>query len=148
MVLANEHSDDPARFVAEHPKGQIIFPYLTRLGESLLDEQRKTIEDLENIQKSVKHINDIVSTQQDYARPTGIIELVPLAPIIDEAIRINRTALDRSRVEIARDPEEQPATVTDRHRVLQIMVNLIRNAQQAFGEIERESKCLTIHVLA
>lgn len=148
MDLANEHSDDPARYVAEHPKGQIIFPYLTRLGQTLLEEQAQTIEDLDNVQKSVNHINDIVATQQDYARPTAIGEVVPLAPIIDEAIRINHTALDDSQVEIVRDPQEQAATVADRHRVLQIMVNLIRNAQQAFDEIDRDDKRLTIRVLA
>ncbi len=146
MALANEHSDDPARFVAEHPKGQKIFPYLTRLGQSLENENKRMVEELDNVQKSVNHINDIVATQQDFARSSAVTETASPSGIIEEAIRINREGLGQSKVEIVREFEPMPDMILDRHRVLQILVNMFRNAQQAFDEVEQDDKVLTIRL--
>jgi two-component system NtrC family sensor kinase len=63
---------------------------------------------------------------------------------VDDAIHINGAALTRHDVQLHCDFEPVPMIKTEKHRVLQILVNLIRNAKYALDEGKRTDKLLTI----
>ena len=54
---------------------------------------------------------------------------------------MNAAAFDRHRIELVRefDPNMPPVCV-DRHKVLQILINLLRNAKHAMDERERHEQ--------
>ncbi|MGH8046991.1 MAG: sensor histidine kinase, partial [Chthoniobacterales bacterium] len=54
--------------------------------------------------------------------------------------------LTRHRVEILRDMDDVPALNLDKHKVLQILINLVRNAKYACDESDRPDKQLTLRV--
>jgi signal transduction histidine kinase len=51
-------------------------------------------------------------------------------------------------VEVVRELEDVPAMNLDKHKILQIMVNLIQNAKQACGASKGAHKRLTVRVSA
>jgi C4-dicarboxylate-specific signal transduction histidine kinase len=59
---------------------------------------------------------------------------VDLKELAEDALQINSAALDRHRVQVTRDYAPAPRVVVDRHKVLQILINLISNAKHALDE--------------
>jgi signal transduction histidine kinase len=72
--------------------------------------------------------------QQSYSRLAGFTETVPLADIVEDALRLNQAGLDRLRIQVVRELNERGTVTLDKHKVLQILVNLIRNAKRACSE--------------
>src|SRR5207247_9213021 len=96
--------------------------------------------------KSIDHIREVVAMQQSYARVSGVIEPLPPAQLVEDALRINTAALDRHRVEIVRDFADVPPVAVDKHKVLQILINLISNAKYAVIEVERQDRRITLRI--
>jgi signal transduction histidine kinase len=59
---------------------------------------------------------------------------------------MNTGALTRHHVALERDYRDEPRVLVDRHRVLQILVNLIRNAKYACDESGRSDKRVILRI--
>jgi signal transduction histidine kinase len=66
--------------------------------------------------------------------------------LVEDSLRMNDGALIRHRVEVIREFENVPPMNVDKHKVLQILVNLVRNAKYACDESARADKRLTVRV--
>jgi signal transduction histidine kinase len=66
--------------------------------------------------------------------------------LVEDAIAMNFGALDRHGVEVERRFSDAPPARVDRHRVLQILINLIRNAKYALDDSGRTDKLITISI--
>jgi len=84
--------------------------------------------------------------QQGYATASGVTETVKVADLVDDALRLNEGALDRHGVRVIREIEATPPILVEKHKVLQILVNLIRNAKYACDESGRTDKQLTVRL--
>ena len=87
--------------------------------------------DLESLGHSVEHIKEIVAMQQGYARLSGVQEEVPAETLIEDALRINREALERHGITLVREYSPAPTLMIEKHKVLQILVNILGNAKYA-----------------
>jgi PAS domain S-box-containing protein len=147
VELLREHENDLGEFFANDPKGKQLPGYLTQLAEHLGNEQADGINELDDLTRNIDHINDIVTMQQTYARVSGFAEPVKPAELAEDALRMNVSALARHDIEVVRDYDRSlPDIVVDRHKVLQILINLVRNAKYACDEVERPDKCMTVRV--
>ncbi len=72
--------------------------------------------------------------QQTYAKVSGITEILNLRELIEDALQMNEAALTRHDVQVIRDYGKMPTLRTQKHQVLQILVNLISNAKYACDE--------------
>lgn len=133
VQLMKEHSEDLGEFLSHDPKGKLLPGYLSRLVETLVKEHEAIVEELEQLIKSVEHIKDIVTTQQSYAGNSISVEPVQVGELVEDALRMNAGALTRHEVTVVREFAELPMLPLDRHRVLQILINLISNAKQAMA---------------
>ena len=84
--------------------------------------------------------------QQSYARVSGVKEIVNVNYLVEDSLRMNANALGRHGVELIREFEEVPLINIDKHKVLQILVNMVRNAKYACEESGRADKRLTLRV--
>ena len=96
--------------------------------------------------RSVDHIRDIVATQQGYAKVGGTVEPVIVADLVEMALRMQLTALTRHDVMLIRQFSPVPTVQAEKHKVLQILNNLIRNAKQAMEANLDGKKQLTIRI--
>jgi C4-dicarboxylate-specific signal transduction histidine kinase len=87
--------------------------------------------ELELLVKNVEHIKEIVAMQQNYAKVSGFSEALPVEKLVEDALQMNAAAFERHRVRVVRDFEDVPNVRVDKHKVLQILVNLLRNAKYA-----------------
>jgi PAS domain S-box-containing protein len=144
--LLREHAADLVGFLAQDTKGKQLPDYLARLADHLLAEQVGLIGELESLQRNVDHIKEIVATQQSYARFGGVKEMVDVVELVEDSLRINESAINRQQVEIVREFEPTPPLNIEKHKVLQILVNLIRNAKHACQDAGRPDQRLTVRV--
>jgi PAS domain S-box-containing protein len=132
-ALFNKHAADLAAFVSS-PQGSHLPAYLTELADDLVSERDAAVAELNALRNNVEHIKEIVAMQQGYARLGGIIDTVDVRVLVDDSLRMNEGAFNRHGVTIVRDYEDVPAVRVDKHKVLQILVNVIRNAKYACSE--------------
>ncbi|HEX4343769.1 MAG TPA: PAS domain-containing sensor histidine kinase [Verrucomicrobiae bacterium] len=147
VSLLEEHSEDLGGFMTADPKGQQIPGYLRRLYDHLAQEQQASVEELESLRKNIEHIKDIVNMQQNYAKMSGLTEVVKVADLVEDSLRMNAGALQRHEVQVVREYEEVPAINVEKHKVLQILVNLIRNAKYACDEGGAKEKRVEVRIV-
>lgn len=143
-ALLQANSTRLAEFFTTDPKGKKLPSYLSTLGDELLSEQATITTELGHLRKNIEHIKEIVSMQQSFAKVSGVSETIPLVELIDDAVRINASALTRHEVELIRDYQARPEISIERHKLMQILVNLIRNAKYACDESGRSDKQMII----
>jgi PAS domain S-box-containing protein len=146
VALLHQHAGDLDAWLAADPKGKQLPVYLTRLSEKLAQEQQKTIEELESLRQNIEHIKEIVAMQQSYAKVAGVAETVQPTDLLEDALRMNAGALVRHDIELARDYSAVPVITVEKHKVLQILVNLIRNAKYACDDSGRHDKKISLRI--
>jgi signal transduction histidine kinase len=95
--------------------------------------------ELETTEHLLRHLSDVVDGQQELARVGGRREKLHLDELVETALKVQSSEFRQ--IEIVREYEQLPAITTDRHKLLQIVVNLINNARQAVqandGDVHR-----------
>jgi signal transduction histidine kinase len=145
-MLLREHADHLAEFFAHDPRAKLLLEYLPNLGTHLNEERAEVLTELELLTKNLDHIKDIVAMQQSYAKVSGLIEPVSIASLAEDALQINEAALTRHGVQVIREYADVPLVAVDKHKILQILVNLIRNAKYAMDEQDLPERRLTISI--
>ena len=145
-ALLREHADHLESFFANDPRGKLLLDYLPNLGAHLHEERSDMLQEIELLTKNLDHIKEIVAMQQSYASVAGALEPVAIASLADDALQINAAALNRHGVEVIRNYADVPLIMVDKHKVIQILVNLIRNAKYAMEEFGRGHKQLVIGI--
>jgi signal transduction histidine kinase len=145
-AMLEEQGDQLGSFIASDDRGKRLPSYLAQLSSQLLADREAALEELASLVTSVEHIKDIVRMQQSYATLGGVVESVAVADVVKDSVRLNAEAFSRHGVTLACEFEEVPAITVDKHRVLQILVNLIRNAKYACEDSGRSDKRITIRV--
>jgi PAS domain S-box-containing protein len=146
-ALLQEHEAELGEFVTRDAKGRQIPSFLAALAEHLDRERAGLLAEVDQLQKNVEHIKDIVAMQQSYAKVSGVSEVIQITDLIEDALRINASGLERHHIQVARDFEEVPPIRVEKHKVLQILVNLIRNSKYACNEGGKPDKRLTVRMV-
>lgn len=142
--LLRDHAGDLAAFLNEDLKGSQLAEYLASLARHLTGEQQSILKELKTITSNMQHITQIITRQQAYAGSSGVTEPASLADLVDDALEMNIGKYHT--IEVVRDYTMIPWVVLDRHKVLQILVNLICNAKRALEERHGEDKRLTVRI--
>ena len=87
--------------------------------------------ELESLTKNVEHIKDIVRAQQSHAGACGVIEMFKPQNLMEDALQFAMDSIKRHRVTVRRQYEELDEIEVDKARLLQILVNLIKNAKES-----------------
>ena len=146
--MLKQHEHDLGPFITTDPKGKQLPAYLAQLSDHLRGEQEMVVKELDSLRKNIDHIKSIVAMQQGYAKNTAVIEVLDISELVDDSIRINDVSLGRNGVVVDRRFERIPEFGTQKHKILQILVNLVRNAERACVETGRNDKKITVSVTA
>jgi C4-dicarboxylate-specific signal transduction histidine kinase len=145
-AMIDEAKENLADFFALGSKGKILATYIGDLAQILAREREETLTELALLNKNIEHIKDIVARQQSYARSSGVMEPLDLQELVEDAIRMNAGSFDRHGVAVIRDYQPLPSATLDRHKVLEILINILRNAKQAMVNLSDDGKRLTIRI--
>jgi NO-binding membrane sensor protein with MHYT domain/nitrogen-specific signal transduction histidine kinase len=142
--LLSEQKDRLGAFLDADPRGREVPGYLTQLGEHLNAESAVLQAETQAIVTHVEHIGRIVVAQQSYARRSGMTEEIDVAELLDNALALSFTgSID---IEVKRDYQAAPRLTLDRHKLIQIVGNLLSNARHALREQTQGRRILTVRI--
>ena len=144
--LLQKHLPDLGTFLTTDPKGKRLPEYFLGLSAQLVKEHEALTREVRALTASVDHIKAIINMQQQQAKAVGTIEQIQVPQLIDEALRLHAISLERLGISVQREYAEVPPIHADRHKLLQILVNLLTNARHALVESARQDRRLTIRV--
>ncbi len=145
-ALLQQHKADLAAFVAADERAKHLPAYLAELAQQLTLDQEATLQELEALRKNIDHIKEIVTMQQSYSKLVGVPERLAVKSLVDDALRMNSGTFSRHGVTLKCEFEEVPEIVVEKHKVLQILVNLLRNAKHACETSCRPDKQVVMRV--
>ena len=146
VALLREHEPDLGTFLTSDSKGRQVPAYLAHLAEHLAGEQATALNELAQLQKNIEHIKDIVTMQQGMAKPSGRKEPVDGPELVEDALRLIQGEGALPGLEVIKECKEVPPILVEKHRALQILVNLIRNAKQACAASGHQENKLRIQM--
>ena len=117
--------------------------YLAQLGENLAAEHEQLRAEAAAISAHVGHIRSIVAAQQTYARRGGVTEAVDIPELLDSAVAIHFA--NTTDVTVRREYDTVGQLTLDRHKLIQILGNLLSNARHALKAFEGR-RALTLRV--
>ncbi|MFT3696757.1 MAG: ATP-binding protein [Kofleriaceae bacterium] len=130
VEMFGQHPDGLTGLLATE-KGKLIPQFLTSVAQRLVEENTLVRTELESVATNVDHIKAIVATQQSYAQVAGVAEPVDLSSLMNDALQLSEASFTRHKVELVKRYGDVPTLNTDRHKLLQIVINLISNARHA-----------------
>ena len=146
-AMLREHIDRLAEYLTSDPKGKLLPDYLVTATSHLVAEQTELITEINSVAKHIDHIKEIVAMQQNFAKMSGAYENLSTPELTEDALRINAAAFERHRIQVIREFDETtPSVFVDRHKALQILINLISNAKYAMDAHPDTEKRLVIRV--
>jgi C4-dicarboxylate-specific signal transduction histidine kinase len=132
--LLTQHLEEPG-WLRDDPRGCKVPVFLDKLGRALEEERERLVAQLHEMSEHVDHIKQVVAMQNAHAGRQGLAEPLRLDELIELSLRINLGDQERHAVEVVRHFDTLPEVWVEKHKVLQILVNLISNALKAL-EVE------------
>jgi PAS domain S-box-containing protein len=146
-ALLRARAADLGEFITKDARGRQLPTFLEQLAEQLAKEKTFILQELGLLTKNVDHVKEIVAMQQSYGKVSGVTEIVSATDLVEDAWRMNAGTVTRHEVHLVREYDEHvPELNLEKHKVLQILVNLIRNAKEACAEAGLEDKRVIVRV--
>ncbi|MFY0567337.1 sensor histidine kinase [Archangium lansingense] len=142
-VLEERRADLPA-FMTADERGRRLPEFLGKLGENLSSDRDEMLSMTDSLHRHVEHIRMIVELQQSYATSSSLVEPASLEELLEDALRINGAALGRHGITLERHVMPLPRMMVDKHKLLQILLNLISNAKYALNNNPPGERRLTV----
>jgi PAS domain S-box-containing protein len=144
--MLREHPTDLGEFLTTDPRGRLVPDFIQSLAEHAVEERARLLQEIQSVQNNIDHIKDIVTMQQAYATMVGVVEAHDPAALMEDSLRMNSAALVRHEVGVERDFRKTDRVLVEKPKVLQILVNLIRNGKYAADESGRADKLMTLRI--
>lgn len=129
--MLKENNSNLNNYLLHDAKGKLIPEYLIALVEVIKKEYKKNLEEVNNIDEDLQHIKDIVSMQQSVSGVSGPSEKIFIPELIETALQMSSNPHKDKAIEMCKQYMESPFIISDRSKLLQILVNLIQNAKDA-----------------
>ena len=145
--MFHEHQDDLEAFLTQDSKGKQIPSYLGMVAESLSGSHQTIQSEIDSLVKKIDHVKQVIMSQQDIAHAGNIREATTVEDLMEEALLMGMPEPEKYGIRVVREYTHVPAIMTDRHHVLQILVNVITNAKNSMVEYPANSRCLTVRIV-
>ena len=146
------HAADLGHYVSDGQRGRQVFDYMGELIHSLSDHDKKQFDMLGRMDAALSYISQILTLQQYYASASQEIkEQVVLNDLLEDAIRLQTGTLERKGIAVKRNfLEPMPKLLIDKNRLMQVIVNLVKNSCEAIElqQSDRAEKVIEIKTFA
>ena len=134
VKMMHEQKASLADYLANDPKGRLLPGYFVSATDHLAQEHSEMVNETSTLIRHIGHMREIVATQQNYARVGMVTETVLAQDLVEDGVQMTAALYAEDRVEVVRELGRTPALCVDRHKVLQILVNLLRNSKSAMDQ--------------
>lgn len=145
--IIQSSKEDTWKFISENPRGKELLIYLQSYMGRNLSERQQIKEEITLLNKNIEHIVDIISTQETINSPSyEFSEQVSIPDLIDYALVVNKNLYENSSIKITYDYQNILPVYIDKVRLLQILINLIKNSLESLSKSKIEKKNISLHL--
>jgi PAS domain S-box-containing protein len=134
--LLRQHVDDLPGFVAADERGKTLPHYLVRVKDALNDDHAALAAEVASLREKTAMMRDVIATQQSYARFGLQLQALDVVGVVEDALRVQQSALKRWDVAVERDYGPVPRVTAHKSKLLQVFTNLIKNGIDAMAQAD------------
>lgn len=142
--IIQEHQEDIAVFMSSDPRGKNVPNYLIHLSQSLEKEMIRTMEELSSMKEDIDHIKSVIAHQQTHAKSRNIVEQINIRNLCESALKIIVDDRSANPIKIINEIPTNLIVENDKHRLLDILLNLMSNGIDAINERDPKNGILTL----
>lgn len=147
-----------AQFVQSHkpalsqaigaPKANALVQLIDGLKTKQEDYHEKTKKAIRDQMNIVTHVKDVLNIQRQYiVSDSGKRSLVSMRGIINDALAMQLATLEKRSIEVRTQmPDKLPPVSGDRTKLMQVLLNLIKNSIEAMDQQGGEGHVLTVQL--
>ena len=145
--LVRDKGENLGPFIANDPKGKHVAPFLLDVTEALRQEHEQLADESRALQEGVEHIARLVQSQQEVAGHKELLEAVELGPQVALAWSLVSRGLTTGPAPLFEESiPELGRVLVDRHRLVQVLVNLLKNACESVRDAGRAPGRVSVRV--
>lgn len=142
--MINEHKDDLTDFIEKDSRGSKIPQFLNALADYWEVEKKLISSETASLVKNIQHIKDIISTQQSLNKISEMEQVILIDEVINESLLIIGLDNSQQNITIERKYAKIKPFMIDKVKLLQILVNVLRNAKEAVNASPKVTKEIII----
>jgi len=146
LHFLQDRLNEGGQLVLEPEKAVDLLRYLEALDQELEASNARVLTEVDGLSHNVKYIMEIVASQSAYASDPCVFEPTSPAELVEDALRVMARSYEVSGISAVCDVSATPRILVDRHKSLQILVNLLQNAECACRCKPAEERKVTISV--
>jgi signal transduction histidine kinase len=137
---------DLAAFFSAGGRGRHLLAFVRELGEGMAAQRREMLAELAHLDEVIQRLVLMVAAQQSLAGGRGFPEKLSLAMQVDEVLELVRAGPGGKEIDWRREYEPVPPIVVDRHRLIEVLLVLLRNARQSVEGSPRSDRRIVLRV--
>ena len=147
--LISDNEPDVADFLCNDERGKKLPSFIVKVANALGEERNQLIDEFNDLAQNIEHIKEIVNVQQSFAKGSGVTQIIHPTEVIRDLLTATKGSLANHQIKLNElvDPE-LPTLDSDKHKILQILINLVRNAKDAVVEYEAPDAFIELAVEA
>ncbi len=142
--LLGQQGDQAGEFLSSDERGRRVPAYLEELAGVLGAEHEAMSQEAAGLAQAVEHMRQVIDMQQVHSNRSTFIEQVDPGAVLEQALGMMGDALERHRITVRRRIQPVGALPLDRHKLLQIVLNLLNNSKRALRESAQDQRLLTL----
>jgi len=135
LEMIEDRQDELGTFLTRDPRGAQIPAYFQYATQLLQEERQALMHRSNELCRNVDHVIDIIATQQSYSGLSGLNQEVAIDDLLEDALQINGARIAAQDVQVSRDFSGDTTITVDKQKVLQILINLVKNAVNALNDV-------------
>jgi signal transduction histidine kinase len=131
------HKQDLGSYVTKDERGKKVAVYMGELIEAFETERQKQDEKFLKIETGLDYISEILSLQQSYSSAKlGTKQKINFNFLVKDSIKMQQSSIDKRNITLTEEFQDNiPELVIEKNKLMQVMVNLIKNACDAITQL-------------
>ena len=131
-------------FLNNNERGKLVLPYFQQLIKTIGDEHLTLQKELKHLHNNLTHINQVITSQLSFKMSLGIEEQLELSELIEDSLNVQNNNIEKYNIQIERNYQKLPPISIVKSKILQILINLIKNAVEATIASDNQEKRMII----
>ena len=132
--------EDPETLMNDQEKLNKIVTYVRAIASELEKSNYQNLDLTNVLADNIRHVSYLVSQQQSNTKHSGLIQEFSATEAIQDVLRLSSIDLEKNKIEVMFNGDQDIQIKSDRHKLLQIITNIITNAIQAIQISGHEGK--------
>lgn len=144
--LLELHQENLGDYLVHDPKGKQIPAFILMLADKWQTNKNLLLTELDDLIKNLDLVKEVIASQQGLSKTISMKEHCNVSSLVDDALFFCKQDINAHAIIVNKEFADVPSLYIDRIKVLQILVNLVKNAIDALASSILELRVITVRI--